>query len=50
MIAFACILLQWIFVDISFMFIKCTPYVRELAENYFYIRIWAAPATLTLMA
>lgn len=50
MIAFACILLQWIFVDISFMFIKCTPYVRELAESYFYIRIWAAPATLTLMA
>lgn len=49
-IALACILIQWVFVDFVFLFVKCSPEVRVLAENYFHIRIWAAPATLTLMA
>lgn len=49
-IALACILIQWIFVDFVFLFVKCSPEVRTLAESYFHIRIWAAPATLTLMA
>jgi MATE family multidrug resistance protein len=30
--------------------VDCTPEVRELASRYFFIRIWAAPATLGLMA
>ena len=49
-IALTCILIQWLFVDFVFLFVKCSPQVRVLAESYFHIRIWAAPATLTLMA
>ncbi len=50
LIAISCILIQWAFVDFVFLFVKCSPGVRSLAETYFHIRIWAAPATLTLMA
>lgn len=50
LIAISCILIQWAFVDFVFLFVKCSPKVRALAETYFHIRIWAAPATLTLMA
>lgn len=50
LIAISCILIQWAFVDFVFLFVKCSPEVRTLAETYFHIRIWAAPATLTLMA
>ena len=53
-IAFACALalrvIQWIFVKAAFLVVDCTPQVRELASQYFFIRIWAAPATLGLMA
>ena len=53
-IALACalllILIQWVFVKAAFLVIDCTPEVRELASRYFFIRIWAAPATLSLMA
>ena len=51
-LAFAVVLIaiQWIFVKAAFMVVDCTPEVRELASRYFYIRIWAAPATLSLMA
>ena len=50
--AFALLLIaiQWIFVKAAFMVVDCTPEVRELASKYFFIRIWAAPATLSLMA
>ena len=45
-IAFACALLliaiQWFFVKAAFLFVDCTPQVRELASQYFFIRIWAA--------
>lgn len=50
LIAISCILIQWAFVDFVFLFVKCSPEVRSLAETYFHIRICAAPATLTLMA
>ena len=50
LIAISCILIQWAFVDFVFLFVKCSPEVMALAETYFHIRIWAAPATLTLMA
>ena len=51
-LAFALLLIviQWIFVKVAFLVVDCTPEVRELASKYFYIRIWAAPATLSLMA
>ena len=46
--AFLFIALQWVYVDVAFHFIECSPQVEELARSYFYIRIWAAPATLSL--
>ena len=53
-IALACALvliaIQWVFVKAAFLVVDCTPEVRELASRYFFIRIWAAPATLGLMA
>ena len=53
-IALACALMliaiQWVFVKAAFLVVDCTPEVRELAQRYFFIRIWAAPATLSLMA
>ena len=51
-LAFALLLIaiQWIFVKTAFLVVDCTPEVRELASKYFYIRIWAAPATLSLMS
>ncbi len=48
--AFALIIIQWIFVKAAFLVVDCTPEVRALATKYFFIRIWAAPATLGLMA
>ena len=44
------ILLQWVVVQAAFLVVDCTPEVRMLATRYFYIRIWAAPATLSLFA
>ena len=53
-IALACALvliaIQWIFVKAAFLVVECTPEVRQLASQYFFVRIWAAPATLSLMA
>ncbi len=46
----ALIALQWIVTWITFHLVDCTPEVRHFAEQYFYIRIWAAPATLSLFA
>ena len=48
--ALALIAVQWIFVKAAFLVVDCTPEVQELATRYFFIRIWAAPATLSLMA
>ena len=44
------IAIQWVFVSAAFLVVDCTPEVRHLASQYFFIRIWAAPATLSLMA
>ena len=49
-IALVLLALQWIFVKAAFLVVDCTPQVRDLASKYFFIRIWAAPATLSLMA
>ena len=48
--AAAALLLQWPFFKGVMLIPDATPEVRELAERYFFIRIWAAPATMTLMA
>ena len=44
------IAIQWLFVKAAFLVVESTPEVRALASQYFHIRIWAAPATLSLMA
>ena len=46
----ALIALQWVVLWLAFLLVDCTPQVRELASQYFKIRIWAAPATLSLFA
>ena len=40
--------IQYLFVKAAFLFIECTPQVQNLATEYFFIRIWAAPATVSL--
>lgn len=42
--------IQWLLVNGILLAVKCSPEVKALAFRYFYIRIWAAPATLSLMA
>lgn len=42
----ALILLQWPLREIAFGLLQGSPRVEELAQQYFDIRIWAAPATL----
>lgn len=49
-IALVLIAIQWVFVKAAFLVVECTPEVQDLASQYFFIRIWAAPATLSLMA
>lgn len=50
--AFAIALLVWaiqfLYLDIVFSFIDCSSEVEQLARDYFFIRVWAAPATLSL--
>lgn len=46
----ALIAIQWIVTWLTFLMVDCTPEVRHFAEQYFYIRIWGAPATLSLFA
>ena len=46
----ALIALQWVVVQLAFLVVNCSPEVQQLATRYFYIRIWAAPATLSLFA
>lgn len=46
----AILLLQWPFQKLAFLVVKTTPTVHDLALKYFFIRVWAAPATLSLMA
>ena len=42
--------LQWLFLRVAMALIPCSPEVAVFARRYFFIRIWAAPATLSLMA
>ena len=42
--------LQWLFVTATLAIIPCSAEVAAFARKYFFIRVWAAPATLSLMA
>lgn len=44
------IFIQTLVAKIAFAIVPCSPAVRSLASQYFGIRIWAAPATLSLFA
>jgi multidrug resistance protein, MATE family len=48
--AFAIWAIQFIYLETAFLIVDCSPQVESLAREYFFIRIWAAPATLSLFA
>ncbi|MBR0078702.1 MAG: MATE family efflux transporter [Bacteroidales bacterium] len=41
--------IQWLFVTGALYFVPCSEEVADFARRYFFVRIWAAPATLALM-
>ena len=43
-------LIQWLFVTAVLAIVPCSTEVAAFAREYFFTRIWAAPATLSLMA
>ena len=43
-------LLQWLFVTVALAIVPCSAEVASFARDYFFVRVWAAPATLSLMA
>ena len=42
--------IQWLFVTAVLAVVPCSAEVAGVARQYFFVRIWAAPATLMLMA
>lgn len=48
-IAAVLLLIQWPFLKLSMLCTQASAEVEALAARYFFIRIWAAPATLSLM-
>ena len=46
--AFAIWAIQWLFVTAVLAVVPCSAEVASVARDYFYVRIWAAPATLML--
>ena len=48
--ALAIWLLQWVFVTLVLACVPCSPEVAAFSRQYFFVRIWAAPATLSLLA
>lgn len=49
-IAAGLLVIQWPFVKLALLLVDATAEVERLAAEYFFIRVWAAPATLSLMA
>lgn len=47
-IALVIFAIQYLYIDIALGFINASPEVEEYARQYYFIRIWAAPATLSL--
>lgn len=50
LIALLVLALQLPFTKLAFLLVDCPPGVKELALDYFFLRVRAAPATVTLMA
>ena len=50
LLSLAVLAIQWPFQKLAFLVVRTTPGVHDLALRYFFIRIWAAPATLSLMS
>lgn len=50
LIALILIAIQWPFAKVAMLLVDCSDSVAELAYKYFFLRIWAAPATLSLFA
>jgi MATE family multidrug resistance protein len=48
--ALALWVIQWLFVTAVLAIVPCSTEVAAFAREYFFVRIWAAPATLSLMA
>lgn len=48
--AFFILVLQFPIEKLSFWILDASPQVEELTRSYFYIRIWAAPATISIYA
>jgi MATE family multidrug resistance protein len=48
LIALLLLILQPLIAALSFYLMDASPEVERLARSYFHIRLWAAPATLTL--
>ena len=40
--------IQWGFAELMLLLVDASPEVEHIARNYFFIRVWAAPATLAL--
>lgn len=47
--ALFCLLIQSFYVDVALKITGCSPEAADIARRYFAIRIWAIPATLSLM-
>ncbi len=50
LISLVLLMVQWPFQKLVFLLVDCSEEVKSLALKYFFIRIWAVPATLSLMA
>lgn len=42
------LLIQWLFAEAMLLLVDASPQVEAVARQYYFIRIWAAPATLSL--
>ena len=42
-------IIQWVYIEAAFALVVSSPEVESIAREYFFIRVWAAPATLSLM-
>ena len=47
-VALICLAIQWLYIYVAFMLVDCSPQAAVIAKEYFFIRIWAVPATLSL--
>lgn len=47
-VALVVLAIQWVFVELAFSLMDASEHVADLARRYFFIRVWAAPASLSL--